>query len=320
VNYLSSQGKRLKSTLLTSLASQIRADPFAKIKKLIQELVERLLQESADEANQKGFCDKALSDAKQKRDYAAEEIKELNTEMGQLEALDDKLTEELDTLAKEITELEDSEEETSKLRKEEKAENEATVEEAKAGLEAVEEAIDILDKFYKTAAKEEVELEFVQGSGPADDAPDAGFDSGEAYTGAQGGGGGVLGMMDVIKSDFERTIKVTEQAEEDAEDEHRNFMTETGKSLAEKNMAVEQKTKQKDNAGEKFDKDQDDINSETEKLKTSISELLELQPTCVDTGMSFEDRVAAREDEIEALKKALCIFAHIKDEDPGASC
>jgi len=320
VNYLSSQGKRLKSTLLTSLASQIRADPFAKIKKLIQELVERLLQESADEANQKGFCDKALSDAKQKRDYAAEEIKGLNTEMGQLEALDDKLTEELDTLAKEIAELEDSEEETSKLRKEEKAENEATVEEAKAGLEAVEEAIDILDKFYKTAAKEEVELEFVQGSGPADDAPDAGFDSGEAYTGAQGGGGGVLGMMDVIKSDFERTIKVTEQAEEDAEDEHRNFMTETGKSLAEKEMAVEQKTKQKDNAGEKFDKDQDDINSETEKLKTSISELLELQPTCVDTGMSYEDRVAAREDEIEALKKALCIFAHIKDEDPGASC
>jgi len=320
IAYLSQQGKRLKSTLLTSLASQIRSDPFAKVKKLIQELVERLLSESADEANQKGFCDKALSDARQKRDLAAEEIAHENTEMSQLEALDDKLTEELDTLAKEIAELEDSEEETTKLRKEEKAENEATVEEAKAGLEAVEEAIDILDKFYKTASKEEVELEFVQGSGPADDAPDTGFDSGEAYTGNQGGGGGVLGMMDVIKSDFERTVKVTEKAEADAEDEYRNFMTETGKSLAEKEVATEERTKQKDNAQEKFDQDQDDLNSETEKLKTAITELLELKPTCIDTGMSYEDRVAAREDEIEALKKALCIFDHMADEDPAASC
>jgi len=320
ISYLSEQGKRLKSTLLTSLASQLRADPFAKIKKLLQELIERLLSEAGDEANQKGFCDKALSDARQKRDYAAEEIKEHNTEMSQLEALDDKLTEELDTLAKEIADLEDSEEENTKLRKEEKAENEATVEEAKAGLEAVEEAIDILDKFYKTASKEEVELEFVQGSGPADDAPDAGFDSGEAYTGNSGGGGGVLGMMDVIKSDFERTIKVTETAEEDADDEYRNFMTETGKSLAEKEVATEEKTKQKDNAEERYGECQDTMISETDKLKTAISELLELQPTCIDTGMSYADRVAAREDEIEALKKALCIFAHIKDEDPGATC
>merc|ERR1719181_1670083 len=105
--------------------------------------------------------------------------------MSQLEALDDKLSEELDTLHKEIADLEDNEEVTTKQRKEEKAENEATVEEAKAGLEAVEEAIDILSKFYKTASKSEVELEFVQssGKGPADDAPDTGFDSGEAYTG-----------------------------------------------------------------------------------------------------------------------------------------
>merc|ERR1719329_1726015 len=181
-----------------------------------------------------------MSDAKQKRDYAAEEIAGLNAEMSELEARRDQLTTDLDVLEKEIAELDEKQEEATKLRKEEKAENEATVEEADLGLEAVKEAIDILEKFYKTAAKEEVELEFVQGSGPADDAPDTGFDSGEAYTGNQGGGGGVLGMMDVIKSDFERTIKVTETAEEDSEDEYRNFMTETGKSHAEKEIATEE--------------------------------------------------------------------------------
>merc|ERR1719420_2492054 len=105
--------------------------------------------------------------------------------------------------------------------------------EAEAGLEAVEEAIDILDKFYKTKAKEEVNLTFVQ-RGPADDAPSLGFKSGEAYKGAGAESGGIIGMMEVIKSDFERTISETKKAEAAAEKEHLEFMTETSKSLAEK--------------------------------------------------------------------------------------
>merc|ERR1719321_1688506 len=77
---LREQGAKLRSTLLTSLASKIAADPFAKVKVLIQELIERLLKEANAEANQKGWCDKATKDANQKRDYAAEEVKQLNGE------------------------------------------------------------------------------------------------------------------------------------------------------------------------------------------------------------------------------------------------
>lgn len=317
VDLLRKEGANLKSTLLASLASQISADPFAKVKKLIQELIERLLTEASNEANQKGWCDKAISDAEQKRKYAATEIKELNSEMATLEAVIDKLTEQLDVLSKEIKELEDKQAEATKMRKEEKAENEATILEAQEGLKAVDMAMDILDKFYKTMVKQEVELSLAQG--PADDAPVTDFKIGEAYKGAQSESGGIIGMLEVISSDFKRTISETEKAEAAAEDEYLEFMTETGKSLAEKKTAEAQYTKEKDDAEDKFSAAEDDMKAQTEILLTSIKELMELKPACIDTGMSYAERVARREDEIAALKKALCILQNYGEYGPGGA-
>merc|ERR1719261_1021723 len=177
----------MKSMLLLRLASQIAADPFAKVKKLIQELIERLLAEAAAEANQKGWCDKSLGDAEQKRDYAAEEIAALNAEMAKLEATRDKLTEEIGILDEEIGELKAARDKATKIRAIEKAENEETIKTAQEGLVAIEMAMDILTKFYKTAAKATVPAQ-----GPMDDAPDSGFKSGEAYTGAQGSSTGII--------------------------------------------------------------------------------------------------------------------------------
>merc|ERR1719331_3818335 len=306
ISLLNNKGKELKSTLLASLATKIAADPFAKIKKLIQELIERLLQEAANEANQKGWCDKATADATQKRTYAADEIEGLNAKMAKLEALSAKLGEELKELEKDIKELTDAQAEAEKNRKEEKAENANTVSEAKAGLDAVKMAIDILDKFYKTSAKAKVDLFLAQG--PLDDAPDAGFDNGEAYKGAGAEAGGIIGMMEVIQSDFERTISETKKAEAQAEKEHLEFMTETGKSLAEKTVAVKEKTRLKDETDNNFNDAEDEMTSQTKILVTSIKELIELKAACVDTGMSYADRVAMREQEIASLKKALCIL------------
>merc|ERR1719271_2140641 len=261
ISLLKGKGQELKSTLLTSLASRISADPFAKIKKLIQELIERLLQEAANEANQKGWCDKATADAEQKRTYAADEIEGLNAKMAKLEALSAKLGEELKELNKEIKELNDARAEAEKNRKEEKAENANTVTEAKAGLDAVKMAIDILDKFYKTSAKAKVDLSLAQG--PLDDAPDAGFDNGEAYKGAGAESGGIIGMMEVIQSDFERTISETKKAEAEAEKDHLEFMTETGKSLAEKNVALKEKKRLKDETDNNFNDAEDEMSSQS---------------------------------------------------------
>lgn len=318
VTLLRDKGQQLKSTLLMSLANHISADPFAKVKQLIQELIERLLTEAANEANQKGWCDKASADAKQKREHAATEIEELNGNMAELEAEIGELTEEIATLKDEIAELKEKNKVAAKLRKEEKAENEATLLEANAGLEAVSMAIDILDKFYKTVDDAKVDLSLAQ-KGPSDDMPDAGFDIGEAYTGAQGAASGIIGMLDVIKSDFERTISETEKEEAEAEKEHLEFMTKTGVSLAEKKMAQEQKTKYKDDAEEQLEDATESLNDHTEILSKAIAELLDLKPVCVDTGMSYEERVARRQDEIEALNKALCILKAYAEYGPDGA-
>jgi hypothetical protein len=314
VRVLQSQGQQLKSTLLTALASRIAADPFAKVKQLIQELIERLLQEAANEANQKGWCDKATADAKQKRDYAAEEIASLDGEMATLEASRDRLAEELDILSDEIQELYDSRNTTQTERSEEQAQNAATVEEAEEGLSALNMCIDLLDKFYKTVKKESVNISLVQG--PSDDAPGAGFDIGEAYTGAQSEAGGILGMLDVMKSDFERTVSETQKAEAQAEQDHLEFLTETGKSLAEKVEAESQKDEQKRDIVGKLGEAKSELAQQVGLLDGFVRELLDLKPVCIDTGMSYQDRVARREEEIESLNKALCIFDNYAEYGP----
>ena len=115
-------------------------------------------------------------------------------------------------------------------------------------------------------------------------------------------------MMEVIKSDFERTVKVTTQAEAKSQAAYMSYMTESGMSHAEKTMAHEQKTKQHDDTVAELEDADADLTSNNQILMTSLSELMELKPTCIDTGMSYEERVARREDEIESLKQALCIM------------
>jgi transcription antitermination factor NusG len=319
---LLSNSKKLHSAMLSSLASQIGsqggADKFAKIKTLISQLIERLLKESAAEANQKGWCDKALSDASQKRDYAAEEVMTLNANLAKLEATRDKLTQELKVLEEEIKELKSKRKDASDERDEEKTENEATVKEAGEGLDAVQEAITVLEQFYGTAKNAKVDLELVQKQ-PEIDAPDAGFDNGEAYKGAGGKAGGVIGMLEVIEGDFQRTISETEAAEKQAAQDHLAFMTETGKSLAEKEQAEKEKDEQKDAAESSIIDDGETMTAQNKILKGAVKELIELQATCIDTGMSYEERVARREEEMAALKKALCIFENFEAYGPDAA-
>jgi len=315
---LKTSGDELKSTLLTALASRISADPFAKVKQLIQELIERLLQEAANEANQKGWCDKSIADAKQKRDYAAEEIADLNSQLAKFEASIGKLTETINTLDGEIIEINTARAEAEADRNNESAQNAATVSEADTGLDALKLVIQQLDRFYKTQAKNTVDLSLLQGKGPGDDAPDAGFDNGEAYRGAQSGAVGIIAMLDVMKGDFVRTIEETKAAEAQAVRDYTEFLTVSGSSLAQKTEAKNQATSERQDIMDKESTAKTDLDTQQTLLETAIGELKDLHPVCIATGMTYDDRVKKREEEIEALNKAMCIFNNFEKYGPDA--
>merc|ERR1719243_352399 len=313
---LKAKSADLDSPVLAALATKAAADPFVKIKKLIQELIERLLQEAADEANHKGWCDKEFGKAKQSRQYKAEAVKTLNENLAKSEALRDKLTEEIAILTKEIDELEAALSKTTKERNDESAENAATVSEAQEGQAAVEQAIGVLEKFYKTAAKAEV---FVQvSSKQVPDMPDAGFSG--ANKGSQSASTGILGMLDVIKSDFIRTIKETEKTEKAAAKEFMEFETTTKVSLGTKKVSKSAKEGELTEVNASISEDNTSLTEEQSLLDKAIQEIIELQPACVDTGMSYEERVAKREQEIEALKEALCTLDKEGPEQTEAEC
>merc|ERR1719265_2668615 len=301
---LAQKSTKLKSAVLMSLVMRAAADPFVKVKKLIQDLIEKLVTEAADQATKKGYCDTELGKAESTRNSHMGRVIDLNAELAGLEAKRDQLTDEIAVLTSEIADLNDALTKTTKERTEEKAENTDTLDKAKEGLAAVKDAYDVLASFYKGAGKAKVSLVQVEASPVAEDAPASG-NSG-ANKGNQAKGGGIIAMLEVIISDFERTVKVTTKSEKTAHKEFTKFDRTTKASIASKET-----TKTNDEFALKetdalIVENMDDLQKEQTMLDDTLKTLEELNGSCVDTGMSYEDRVAKRKDEIEALKKAMC--------------
>merc|ERR550537_829282 len=124
IESLLEKGKKIGSPALTALALRMSADPFVKVKRLIQDLIQRLVQEAADEATKKGWCDTEMGKASKTRDQNFDKTVELNANLMSLEAQKASLEEEISTLTVEIADLDDSLTKTTKFRADEKAENE----------------------------------------------------------------------------------------------------------------------------------------------------------------------------------------------------
>jgi hypothetical protein len=279
---------RLNSPVLSAIAEKVMSNPFSKVKGLIQGLIERLLKEATEEATKKGFCDTELGKAKHTRDARYADSTKITAEIGALKAKKDELEQAVTTLSESVQELNSALEEATTVRGEEKEAN---------------LAIGLLKTFYKEAGKAKVLL---QASPVDEDAPASGFSG--AYSGNQQASSGIVGLLEVIRSDFERTVHSTETDEKAAQEDHVKFQRVSKSDIAAKSTAIELSEQDLQTTKNGIESKTSDLQSNQELLDMALRGIADLKPMCIDNGMSYAERVEAREQETAALKKALCLL------------
>jgi len=297
-DFLLAQGRRLDSRVLSALAVRVSDDPFSKVKKMIKDLIVRLMEEANEEAEHKGWCDTELSTNEQTRKEKTEAVETLHAEIDQLEASISKLTEDISVLSQAVADLDAAMAKATELRQEEKATNEQTIKDSQEAQTAVAQALTVLKEFYAKAGEATALVQ-------KNRQPEI-FDS--PYKGMGAENGGVVGMLEVIESDLARLEADTSAGESTAQKEYDNFMTDSKVDKAAKSKDVEHKAAKKQDASQALTTKNADLEGTQKELDAALTYYDKLKPSCVDAGVSFDDRVSRRKEEVESLQEALRIL------------
>jgi hypothetical protein len=294
--YLEKQARQLNSRVLSALAVRVEEDPFGKVKKLIKDLIVRLMEEANEESEHKGWCDTELSTNEQTRKEKTEAVEMLHAEIDELKSSIAELTEDIADLSKAVADLDAAMATATTQRQSEKAENEATMKDAQEAQTAVAQALVVLKEFYAKAGEATA---FVQRQPEIFDSP---------YKGMAAESGGVVGMLEVIESDFARLEAETSSAEATAQRVYDEFMTDSKVDKAQKTTDSEHKAAKKQDQEQALTVKTSDIEGTQKELDAALAYYDKLKPSCVDAGVSYEDRVGRRKEEIESLQEALRIL------------
>jgi hypothetical protein len=287
--------------LLAELATQVQGNPFKKVLKMIQELIFKLQEEATEEAEHQGWCQTELTTNKQTRERKTAEVNDLETTIEDLTATIAELTQDIAAAEKAISELDAAMAKATQERQESKAENAETVKSAKEAQVAVQEAIAVLKDFYAKSAEATA---LVQQT-PAEDAPET-FD--KSFKGNLVDGGNIVDFLEVILSDFQRLESETAAAEEAEQESYDNFMHESKKDKALRENEIKLKSQTKTEKESALQQAQEDLKVTQQQLNEALKYYEELKPSCVDSGITYEERVKRREEEIQALQEALTIL------------
>jgi len=296
VAFLQKRAAELNSNALATLAQAMGSaadNPFAKVITMIEDLLEKLKASAATESDHKAWCDEQLKENKHKRDAKTIAVEKLSAEIQKLAGEIADMGQEVVTLSKEQAELTQAMADATQIRQKEKAENEETIADAKGGSSAIARALQILQEFYSSQSA------FLQKGKQVPEMAE--------YTGMSGGG--VIGMLEVIQTDFMRLEADTTAAEAQAAKEYDSFMSESETS---------KKKKHEEEVRLKLDKDQSefskgelekDLAAEQAELDAAGRYYAELTPQCLEVHVSYEERVQKREEELAALNEAYDILS-----------
>jgi len=118
-----------------------------------------------------------------------------------------------------------------------------------------------------------------------------------------------MALLEVVLSDFATLEADTLSSEASAQKGFEDFMTESKKTKATKNRQVEMNAADKSKAEANVVSDTADMKATQDQLLAADRYYEKLVPQCIDQGMTFEERTAARQAEITSLKEALTILS-----------
>merc|ERR1719460_379179 len=130
----------------------------------------------------------------------------------------------------------------------------------------------------------------------------------DPYKGQQAGSGGIMGMLEVILSDFARLETETQAAEDQQATTYQKFMDESNEDVAVKETEIEHKSNKKDTATENIASLNKNLKLTQSELDKALDYYDKLKADCVDIKVSYEERVQMREEEIQSLQEALKVL------------
>merc|ERR1719160_2026594 len=145
-------GRKLHSTALVSLSYRAASDPFGKVRSMIEDMIAKLLQEAAEEATQKAFCDKEIGESKKSKDEKQGKLDKVNSRLEKAQSTIATLTEGITTLSKEVAESDAALAEATALRNKEKTTFRAVEKDLSESQEACAAATEVLREYYEGAS------------------------------------------------------------------------------------------------------------------------------------------------------------------------
>jgi len=287
---LSALSKTTISYALNQLVSASRADPFGKVKGLIENMIDRLTKEAAEEAETKAFCDKETSESKEKQAQLSAEFDKTATRIEKAEAGKAQLQAAIKNLEAEIAAIDKGQAEATAVRQKEHETYLKSSKDYKDSADAVAQATAVLQAYYEGA--------FVQVSSKQPE-----FGSAKSDVAST-----IMGMLEVAESDFTRLLAEAEADEKEAQSTYDKLTQDNKVTRATKVSDANGKRSEVKSLEMSLVNYNEDKATTSKELDAVLLYLEKLRPQCETKVMTYAERVAKREQEIDGLKEALAIL------------
>merc|ERR1719191_2436216 len=284
------------SFAFSQLASMATSDPFVKIRGLIEDMIAKLLKEAEEEATQKAFCDAEMGKSKKSQDEKTMTLDKLGSRIDGATSTIAENTEAIKTLEAEIAEIDKAQAEATALRTSENADYLKASKDFKDSAEAVAKAIEVLKNFYEGSFMQVSSKTTQKSKQPS-------FGSAKGDTAST-----IISVLEMSEEDFTTLLAESEATEDEAVKAYEKLTEENKVSKASKEAESKGKVSEIKSLTVQLEHSKEDHASVSEELAAVNAYIDKLRPQCEEKVMSYAEKKAKREAEIEGLKEALSIL------------